>query len=858
MSAKNVTEILKAVEAEEFLLPDFQRGYVWKVSQAEKYFKSLYRKYPTGSLIMWSAPKKYLETEFNRNKEARLILDGQQRVTTLYISLTGRRPRWMQANGEVPRIYFDVENEEFKAIKKFDNTKHRSSLCIRDIYNSDIKSLIESSHDPDFFQQYHDRICNLFEILNYPYHISVVDEPDVREVVEMFNALNSEGTRLSETDLALAIMVITWPSAKAEIERLVSKYKLMHFTFDKEFLVRCLNIVSCDRAKYTDLKFMSTSKLESSLKNIEKALDYIISIWREKAFVSNSNLFSSLHPFMIVVYFVCKNSNKFINEQERDKSIFFTLVAMLWGRYSGATEATLEKDVRFIRERNSFDLIIKEIAQQRGNRIFPTIDDIRDKGTNTTILKIIQISILSKKPHDWFDPSLPLVPSNGTAAYSIENHHIFSKKLLKQLIPTTLGKTENIVTNQVANIAFITSLTNKNIADAGPSLYLKNVNKSELVKQYIPTDEDLWAPDFETYCKFINERSRLIKEGIAAFLKSFYPDFKIESEIDTNLLSLRIKDFEHKIRSIISNRFADSELSIREYVGDTTYEKVKLRRINYQKVNPQADANIENINDVINNLEMMDYLRIIASDKNWKLFTSIFIDPKIFRDRFHKVTQIRNIIAHNNDVDQISIKDSEASFLWFDAIFKKFNSESNATTNTVASTSKDNFDPDFIKTLLENKYSELKNDLLSLDNKINFPFSINNSSLTFSPSQWGMSNKDIAPIVFSVKINTGESKQNNNVIMSIEFTDVFKRQYRELFLKEFIIATTDSDLSFYEFETSENIKNLWIIRKSYTFEKFMEKILQDYIELTDSIYNVGKVIKKFASLKYFTCEINFY
>ena len=94
--------------------------------------------------------------------------------------------------------------------------------------------------------------------------------------------------------------------------------------------------------------------------------------------------------------------------------------------------------------------------------------------------------------------------------------------------------------------------------------------------------------------------------------------------------------------------------------------------------------------------------------------------------------------------------------------------------------------------------------------------------------------------------------------MSVEFTDVFKRQYRELFLKEFKMATADSDLSFYEFEISENIKNLGIIQKSYAYEKFMEKILQDYIELTDSIYNVGKIIKKFASLKYFTCEINFY
>lgn len=57
MSLKTVNEIIQSVENEDFLLPDFQRGYVWKSGQVEKYFKSLYKNYPTGSLIMWSAPK---------------------------------------------------------------------------------------------------------------------------------------------------------------------------------------------------------------------------------------------------------------------------------------------------------------------------------------------------------------------------------------------------------------------------------------------------------------------------------------------------------------------------------------------------------------------------------------------------------------------------------------------------------------------------------------------------------------------------------------------------------------------------------------------------------------------------------
>jgi hypothetical protein len=518
MSLKTIEQIIKSVERGDFLLPDFQRGYVWKSGQVEKYFKSLYKKYPTGSLIMWSAPKLYIKKEFNINDDANLILDGQQRVTTLYLILTGKRPNWILNNNEIPNLYFDIETEEFKIIKKFDKKKYRQMICMRDLYNNSVETIIESSHDPELFSLYPDKISKLIEIFDYNYHISLVDEPDVREVVDMFNALNSEGTRLSETDLAMAIMVITWPSAKTEIARLVAKYKAKDFEFDKEFIVRCLNIIACERAKYTELKNTNSIRLEQAAKNLEKALDYISDIWRQKAFIANTSLFSSTHPFMLAVYFLVKNNNKFKDEKQRDKCIYYTLVGMLWGRYSGATEATLEKDVRIIRERNSFDPIIREIAQQRGNRIYPTLEDIKERGPKTTISKIIKLSILAQQPHDWFDPSLPLVPKVGISTYSVESHHIFSKKLLSRIVPTNIGTSVATVTNQVGNIAYITSLTNKSIADVGPSLYLPNVPEEELNKQYIPTDSNLWSADFESYSKFIIARNKLIQEGVTRFL----------------------------------------------------------------------------------------------------------------------------------------------------------------------------------------------------------------------------------------------------------------------------------------------------------------------------------------------------
>ncbi|WP_084435805.1 DUF262 domain-containing protein [Desulfomicrobium escambiense] len=855
MSLKTVEQIIHSVEKEDFLLPDFQRGYVWKSGQVEKYFKSLYKKYPTGSLIMWSAPKQYIKKEFNLNNESNLILDGQQRVTTLYLTLTGKRPHWILSNNEVPKLYFDLETEEFKIIKKYDKIKHRQMLCIREIYNNDVDTIIESSHDPDLFSLYPDKIIRLKEILNYKYYISIVDEPDVREVVDMFNSLNSEGTRLSETDLAMAIMVITWPSAKSEIARLVDKYKAIDFEFDKEFIVRCLNIIACEKAKYTELKNTSSSKLEQALKNLEKALDYISGIWRQIAFVANTSLFSSTHSFMLAAYYLVKNNNKFQTERQRNQCIFYTLVAMLWGRYSGATEATLEKDVRIIRERNSFDQIIKEIAQQRGNRIYPTLDDIKEKGLTTTISKIIKLSILANQPHDWFDPSLPLVSKVGLNTYSIETHHVFSRKLLSRIIPTNIGTSVATLSNQVGNIAYITSLTNKSISDAGPSLYLPEVSEEELNKQYIPTDKNLWSPDFESYSKFIVSRNKLIQDGVTKFLSSFYPDFAAETETDNSSTFLKIQNFEYKIRKIISKIYLKTDFTLKKFFSEQIYDKVILRINLLKKKNPSNDFDINNIEFLVKNLEMTDYLRIITSDHNWPFFSKVFMDPKTFRERFSKINDLRNRLAHHNDLDLILLKDGEVSFLWFDAIFDKFNN-SKEILNIQITAKDNNFNNEILKTLLSSKYTDLKKELIALDDKISFPLQVNQLAFAFSPAQWGMSSKDIAPIIFSITLdNTNSEKQ---IVFAIEFTGVFKTQYRETFFNDLKTLPEFSDISFFEFEPSKSWKNNWIIKKTYSIDNFSEKIPQDYIELNTLIYDIGKIIRRYSTLKHFNSEISFF
>jgi hypothetical protein len=108
-----ISDLVSEIERKELLLPEIQRGYVWQRPQAVKLIDSLYRDYPTGALLLWDTEELPVTKEMEKQKEStgqpnfrpKIVLDGQQRLTTLYKVFVG---------DEDIRIYFNLETEEFQ------------------------------------------------------------------------------------------------------------------------------------------------------------------------------------------------------------------------------------------------------------------------------------------------------------------------------------------------------------------------------------------------------------------------------------------------------------------------------------------------------------------------------------------------------------------------------------------------------------------------------------------------------------------------------------------------------------------------------------------------------------------------
>ncbi|MBE2190265.1 MAG: DUF262 domain-containing protein, partial [Candidatus Kapabacteria bacterium] len=229
-----IKTILAQIDIGTFALPEFQRGYVWNRDQVRKMITSLYKGYPIGSLLVWTTKTDGATVRGDGAVypgTVKLILDGQQRITSLYGIIRGVPPKFFDGNSTAfTGLYFNLKEQEFEffsPLKMKDNPfwinvtelmKSGSGVFIGKIY-----SLPDVQND---IQKYIDRLNQLDRIKDIDLFIQDVvgEDKTIDVVVDIFNNVNSGGTKLSKGDLALAKICGEWSDARNEMKNLLSKW----------------------------------------------------------------------------------------------------------------------------------------------------------------------------------------------------------------------------------------------------------------------------------------------------------------------------------------------------------------------------------------------------------------------------------------------------------------------------------------------------------------------------------------------------------------------------------------------------------------------------------------------------------
>ena len=223
-----ISMILDQIDNGAIALPVFQRGYVWNRAQVRGLMDSLYRRHPVGSLIMWVTKTENAVSRGDGPLQpgyVRLLLDGQQRITSLYGIIRNKIPPFFEGDrGTFTGLHFNMGTEVYAFYAPIRMRQDPRWISVTDLMQKGIGEFITMIYeDPELkadAAENLDRLNRIATMKDIELHAEDVtgDDNTVDTVVEIFNRVNSGGTKLSKGDLALAKVCAAWPEARTEIK----------------------------------------------------------------------------------------------------------------------------------------------------------------------------------------------------------------------------------------------------------------------------------------------------------------------------------------------------------------------------------------------------------------------------------------------------------------------------------------------------------------------------------------------------------------------------------------------------------------------------------------------------------------
>lgn len=562
-----VEKLVSWIESGELQLPEMQRRYVWRGPRVRDLLDSMYRGYPSGSILVWESEQAVPTQEFavqqNESpfKGHKLLLDGQQRLTSLSAVLRGkpvkvrgrRKPIDILFNLEHPdRLWestevesdhdslLDVEDEadESDSVDEEDDDNIQERLgkltfvvaskalaalpnwvSVTEVFSSNSDSQIlkragVTSFEETRYEKYSGRLKRLRNVRNYPYVMQVLERDlGYEEVAEIFVRVNSLGMKLRGSDLALAQITARWRDLLKLLEEFQEECEERWFSFDLGLLVRAMVVFASEQCRFRTVGNLSIDRLKHGWDRAKDGLRFTINYLRSNADIEDETLLSSPFLFIPIAVFSQLHKGKLSGKDER-QLLYWLHLANARGRYSrGSSETLLDSDISSLFKGSAPEVLVESVRQQFGRETFD-VAELVGKNPQSPILPLIFLALKAKGAKDWHS-GLGISLTHQGKLHFIQYHHIFPKAILR-------GRYSKKEINDISNMAFISGKTNQSLGKREPAVYLPGIIKergeSALASQGVPLDSSLYKID--NYLKFLEVRRENLTNAVNAHIES--------------------------------------------------------------------------------------------------------------------------------------------------------------------------------------------------------------------------------------------------------------------------------------------------------------------------------------------------
>jgi len=553
-----VEELVGKIKGGDISLPEMQRRYVWTSTRVRDLLDSLYRGYPSGTILLWETnsdvPRQGLAIEQQENSSLtnRLLLDGQQRLTSLSAVIRGE-PVIVRGRKKPIEILFNLDhpdnlsvvtevnenNSEVESRIEDETDSNKDELQARieqmafvistrklenlpnwvkvsDVFqtDSDLKFLKKagiSNLEHPKAEKFFKRLAQLRNIKKYVYRLDVLEGSlSYEEVTEIFVRVNSLGVKLRGSDLALAQISSKWHGSLKKFQFFQNECEQDGFNLDLGIYLRNLIAFATGYSRFETVGRLDHQQLEEAWDESVKGMQYALNFLKSNVRIESPALLSSPYLIIALAYFGYQ-CNYLTGSREEDLARW-VLLANAKGRYSrGSSVTILDQDLAIIREGGGAGKLLDQLRQQVGRLVIEP-EELEGRNKNSALFKTMFLAFRDGGAKDW-DSKIKIALDHSGTQHRLEIHHLFPKRHLKGCYTTR-------DMNDIANLAFIGGKTNRKIGATPPKDYFPDFitkqGKEPFEVQCIPIDKNLFESD--NYKEFLAKRRELISERLNSFL----------------------------------------------------------------------------------------------------------------------------------------------------------------------------------------------------------------------------------------------------------------------------------------------------------------------------------------------------
>jgi hypothetical protein len=519
---RTFSSLISEIDKGQIKIPQFQRDFVWTIQKSAGLIDSIIKGYPIGTFIFWKTKERLrsirnlgnqILPDAAKGESIDYVLDGQQRLTSLYACLKGLSIS--RENGkkidDFSEIFINLTAEESDQIVFLDteNKEENSYISVLALLTGDFTVLAS------YPIKYHEKL-KLYKnrIESYQYSIILIKEAPIDIATEIFTRINVGGKPLSLFEIMVAK---TFDQEKnfdlsEKFNELIEGLKPLNYeTISDATVLQVVSLIitkECKRQiilKIEKEKFIDT--WDKAIDSIERTVEYFKGFYRIPV--------SQLLPYNALIvpfsYFFYHHQDKPTGDKQKYLLDFFWRCS-LSGRYSSAVESKLAQDVKRI------ESILNNKLPSYDWSIDTSKDFIIENGwfsAGRSYIKAILSIYAYFQPKSFNDNSIVNISNYWLKQANSKNyHHFFPKAYLKKI------NEDDFYINHILNITIVDDFLNKReIGAKSPAIYMKkfaqtNEDLDSTMKSHLINDLNsfgVWENDYDA---FFEERAKVVSREI--------------------------------------------------------------------------------------------------------------------------------------------------------------------------------------------------------------------------------------------------------------------------------------------------------------------------------------------------------